>query len=213
MSRVKRHKLKKSVVKHTPKKEKVSKKMIWTLIIGGLMIASVFGIMFSSYNSDREQLDYGDYRFQRTSSGWSIDVNSQRVDFTYFPADLEDMNISREVADKIMESKVVYITFNPNIKRVQNFELMRYELANVFGQALGIYAMPGITEENDDYAQPVVNCENATAILPVIRIVAKNETEATTAYLDGDCIVLKADEYSTMLLKDRLLYGMLGIIE
>ena len=48
MSRIKKHKLKKSMERHAPKKPFMSKKMLWTIIIGGLMVASVFGIMFSS---------------------------------------------------------------------------------------------------------------------------------------------------------------------
>jgi hypothetical protein len=76
-------------------------------------------------------------------------------------------------------------------------------------QLFGIYSMPGVAEESDEYSQPLVDCGNATAILPVISIVEANETNA---WLDNDCIVLEANEYTTIALKDRIMYAMLGII-
>ena len=70
--------------------------------------------------------------------------------------------------------------------------------------------MAGILAPSDQYAHPIIDCINATAVLPVIKLVESNVTSIT---LDGDCVVVKADEYSTKAAKDRLLYALLGVIE
>jgi hypothetical protein len=210
MSRIKRHQLRKSGQHTAPKKKKMSKQMIWTIIIGGLMVASVFGIMFSSYNSGSEQEIYGDYTFKRTGSGWATEIAGQKVEFAYLPQDLEELTIDQGVVETLAASKVVYITFDPNSTNVQKLELMRFELGNAFMQLFDMYAMPGITQESELYNQPIVDCSNATAVLPVVSIVETNET---TARVEGGCVLLETEEYAALALKDRILYGMLGIIE
>jgi hypothetical protein len=210
MSRIKRHKLSRSeqAAARAPEKKKMSKQMLWTIILGGVMLLSTFGIMFSSYNQGTEKVKYGEYTFKRSSTGWTAEINKQKIQFSYLPADLENVNVSSEVSEKLLGSKVIYITFNPNTKHVADLELMRFELANSLSQLFGIYAMAGITENSTLYKQPIVSCENATATTPVVSIV---EADKTDTRVEGDCMVLETDQYSVMALKDKLLYNMLGI--
>lgn len=218
MSRITKHKLKKSVARHEPKQSRMSKKMIWTLILGGLMVASVFGIMFSSYNSGNAKLKYGDYQFERTVKRlpngmtqeiWTVDIDGKKAEFSYFPGDLKEFELDPAIGDLLAQSNVVYLTFDPNTKNVGKFELMRFEMAESL-TAFGKYPMQGIIQENDQYSQPIVDCGNATEVVPVVSLVEGNETNAR---LEGGCIVLEANEYSTTALKDRVLYSMLGIMD
>ncbi|MBW2971567.1 hypothetical protein KY359_00895 [Candidatus Woesearchaeota archaeon] len=210
MSRIKRHKLKKHLLNREEPKKSISKKALFTIIIGGLMVLSVFGIMFSSFNSGGEQAKYGEYTFQQTAQGWVTEIGGTNYAFNYLPSDIEDIEVDTSAVEKLKQSKVLYVTFNPNTRNVQKFELMRFELSNMLMNMAGKVIMPGISEENDGYNQPFVNCTNTTQTMPVVSIVEGN---TTTAYLDGDCIILEADEYTTAALKDRVLYAMAGIIE
>jgi hypothetical protein len=210
MSRIKKHKLSRHIEKEEPKKSKMSKQMIWTIILGGTMVLSVFGIMFSSYNSGNEKARYGDYKFRQSSGGWVTEINGNEAEFNYLPQDLEKLNLSDDVKERLLGSKVVYITFNPNTKSVDMFELMRFELGMKLGEIGGVYAMQGVAEENENYMQPLVDCGNATSSVPVISLVEGNET---MAYLDGDCIVVESDRYSAPAMKDVVLYTMLGIMK
>jgi hypothetical protein len=210
MSRITKHRVKKSLRgRAPPKKKRISKQMIWTIIIGGLMVASVFGIMFSSYNDPGEENTFGDYTFERTNLGWVTEINGNRVVFDYLPSDVEEINISKQAVDVLAGAKVMYITFNPNSENIQALELMRFEMLGAFEQMFGMYSLVGITEENQAYQQPIVDCGNATAMLPVIHIIESNQT---SVQLDNSCVVLEVEDYSASALKDRLLYGMLGII-
>lgn len=210
MSRIKRHRLSKRIDKEQPKKSKISKQLIWTIILGATMIISMFGIMLSSFNSGEDKARYGDYKFQRSTSGWVTEINKQDVEFNYLPQDIENLNLSTEVKDKLLGIKVLYITFNPNTKNVDMFELMRFEIGLKLSEVGGVYAMQGVSEPNENYKQPLVECKNATATVPVVSLVEGNETKA---YLDGDCVIVESDRYSAPAMKDVILYTMFGIMK
>lgn len=209
MSRFKRHRPGKQIERDEPKKRGISKQAIWTIILGGIMVFSVFGIMFSSYNSGSDKTTYGNYEFERTTNGWATEINGKYAEFNYLPSDIEKLNLSREASDVLAQSKAVYITFNPNTRNVQTFELMRFELSMKMAEAADVYPMLGVSEENDEYRQPLVDCRNSTPTVPVLNLLEGNETRA---YLDGNCIIVEADRYSAPAMKDRLLYALLGIM-
>jgi hypothetical protein len=72
-----------------------------------------------------------------------------------------------------------------------------------------LFIRQGFTTEND-YNFPVITCRDSTSVVPVIYFKSSNETKV---YLENDCIIA---ESSTQIdferIKDRLVYGMLGII-
>jgi hypothetical protein len=209
MSRIKKHRLSKHIEKEEPKKSRISKQMIWTIILGATMILSMFGIMLSSFNSGNEKARYGSHKFQRSTSGWVTEINKQDVEFNYLPQDIEQLSLSTDVKEALLGKKAIYITFNPNTKNVEMFELMRFEIGLKLSEVGGVYAMQGISEPNENYKQPLVGCSNATATMPVISLVEGNESKA---YLDGDCVVVESDRYSAPAMKDVVLYTMLGIM-
>lgn len=207
MSRIKKHRIKKSIERHEPKKPLLSKQAIWTIILGGLMVASVFGIMFSGYNSGTDQEVFGNYTFQRTNTGWVTDINGKPAEFTYLPSDI-GITADKEVTYALLEARVVYITFNPNSKIVEKLELMRYQFGMSLQEIFGKYALIGISEPNELYTQPIANCLNATQAMPVVNIIEANETSMR---MEGNCIILEVQEYSTHALQDALVYSMLGL--
>jgi hypothetical protein len=209
MSRIKRHKINSEVARPEKKDRNASKRKMWTIILGAIMVFSVFGIMLSSYTSEQDSAVYKGYKFERTATGWVTEIAGKKASFYYLPEDLEKMDIAPEIKS-LAESKVVYITLNPAAKRIEQFELMRFELSESMNSLFGIYSMPGITQESEQYTQPIVTCGNSTEMMPVIALSEANETRA---YTDGSCIVLEADAYSSNALKDRVLYSMLGILD
>jgi hypothetical protein len=210
MSRIKRHKIGKSIEKEEPKQKRISKQMIWTLILAATMIFSVFGIMLSSYNSGNEKATYGEYKFKQSGRGWVTEINGKDAEFNYLPQDIAELNLSADVKERLVGAKVLYLTFNPNTKNVDTFELMRYEIGMKLAEIGGVYTMQGITEPNDKYRQQTVDCANATATVPVLSLVDGNQTKA---YLDGDCVIVESDRYSAPAMKDVILYTMLGVMK
>lgn len=208
MSRLKKHKIKKRMP-YQKKRKKFPKEILWTLIIAGLMIASVFGIMFSGYATGGEKEPYNGYEFIKTNQGWKVTVQDKNFVFQYHPADLDTLNIDPEISKTLRGSKMIYLTFNPNSEEVEQMELARFQLGS-FLTEIQVYPVMGITEENENYKQPLIDCYNATQMVPVIKLVGSNETGI---YQEDGCIIVEAYEYDIPPMVDRLAYATLGIIE
>ena len=57
---------------------------------------------------------------------------------------------------------------------------------------------------------PIIACDDATPLIPVIYFVESNETKI---YKQENCIIAEADtSVDVIRIKDRLLYGIHGII-
>ena len=209
MSKIKRHKVKAKMLYQTKKKKRISKELIWTLILAGLMIASVFGIMFSGYADGGEKEAYGDYEFIRTNQGWKLVFEDRQFVFQYHPSDIDELVIDPSISDKIRGASVLYITFDPTSKAVEALEVTRFGIS-MFLTDIQIYPQLGVTKEDENYNQPIVDCYNATNMVPVLKLV---ETNVTKVHVEGDCIIIEADKYDLQPMVDRLSYAILGVIE
>lgn len=213
MSKLKRHKIS-AETRNTPqKKKRFSKEKLWTIILGVIMVSSAFGIMLSS-DTIQEKRDYKEHKFDKIIQGdqfaWRTKIDGNTYTFDYHPTDLEAVNFTAEINSALKSMKNAYVTFDPNAKHVDAFELARFSLGQKAMDEYGLYLMNGITAPNSLYNQPIVDCANATQYVPVIKFALANDT---AAYLDGNCIVIEANEYSIGAMKDRILYAILGIIE
>ncbi len=173
------------------------------------MIASVFGIMFSSYAKGGEKRPYNGYEFQRTNQGWFVKINGQKYEFQYHPADLEAIQLDPKTVDALKGSKVLAITFNPNSKNIKTIEATRYNMETLLSQT-GIYTLTGTLNKSKEYALPIITCQNATIALPVIKLEENIETNITT---ENHCITIQADRYELPAITERMIYVILGIMD
>ena len=68
----------------------------------------------------------------------------------------------------------------------------------------------GFTTENE-YNIPVITCADATPTVPVLYFQRTNETKV---YREGSCIILEAaTDFDLLRLKDRILYGIFGVMK
>ena len=212
MTRISKHKFNKSLSQRQGRKKKMSKGVIITIILAGIMIFSVFGIIFGGYDKGSEIKHYNDIKFILTEKGWAADIGGKKLAFDYFPGDLEEIKVDNRVKEKLRDAQVVYLTFNPGTKNVQKFELLRFNLQQSLLNGFNIMSIPAISIFNQTYNQPVITCKNATYLVPVINIIeTKNATESGIG-IKGDCVELVADEYSTKAVRNRLEYFLLGVM-
>ena len=74
----------------------------------------------------------------------------------------------------------------------------------------GIFVRKGFTS-NNSFNLPVVACSDSTPYVPVVYFRHGN---STNIHLDNDCIIAEAAENAGFIMvKDRLLYGMLGVMK
>ncbi|KHO49330.1 MAG: hypothetical protein QT04_C0060G0023 [archaeon GW2011_AR11] len=88
--------------------------------------------------------------------------------------------------------------------------LSQYQLGLVLA-AYNVYVRPGYTSNDTSFAAqfPPITCGTATSFVPVIYFTSANQT---AAHVEGNCLIIQAATAQDMILmKDRLLYAMLGI--
>ena len=213
MTKINKHKFRKEKYRKVKKKKKISKGLIITLLLAGLMILSVFGIMFGGYDEGGDVKSYNDLKFYLTSKGWITDVNEKKILFDYFPGDLEDINVTPGIGYALKESKVVYLTFNPATKNVGELELLRFNLQQQLLNVHNIISINSIVAYNETYNQTIINCQNATSIVPVINIIETTNASDVKITMENSCIKLVTDSYSAKAIKDRFLYILLGVMK
>ena len=155
---------------------------------------------------------YNGYRFIRQENSWVAQIDDKFIEFNSHPMDLEYIKLDDPIIDTLKNVKMVYITFDPDSKIVSNVEVARMELEGELFTYFRIYPTTGVTNNTGLYsAFPVVTCQNATTLIPVLYFYEGNNTVIRQ---EGSCIIIEAmDSFDIPRLKDRLLYAMFGIMQ
>jgi len=94
--------------KNKKKDNKVGLLTVIVIII--LMLSSIIGYVFKGNSNEK----YNNSSFSRTDDGiWYTKINGNQFAFNYFPSDLEDINLSNEIINKIKNTNMVYFTYDP----------------------------------------------------------------------------------------------------
>ena len=190
-------------------KQFFNKKNIISLFIVFIMIGSVMGIIFSGFGGDTSQKQrYGDYVFTFTDNQWVTTIDKQNIYFMFLPAEVETINLSSEIIDKLQNTMEIDITSDENDSFSEGIALAQYRLS--FGlNPLNIYLRRGFLT-NNSFGLPVFGCEDSMGVVPVIYFKQSNQTKI---YLEN-CIIAEIEsEQDAVRIADRLLYGIMGIIE
>ncbi len=188
--------------------EKKKQKLIYGLLIAFIMVTSVLGYFGSRGNSSYR---YNNIKFTRLPNTqlFVTKIKGMEFRFHYLPQWVDNLTIPQEIIAKIRDSQVMYTTYDYN----SSFATVDAEVEFYLTEALSEiskYVLPGfITRTNTK--RPLITCANATASVPVIYLGKSNITELR---LNNSCITFKAPTRAEFLAyKDRLLYGVLGIIQ
>jgi hypothetical protein len=175
--------------------------------IAFIMIFSVFGVMFYGFSNPGTKLEYNGYKFKSEQGLWVTSVDGRAYRFTEFPGNLERINVSSGVIDRIRGTRMVYLTYDPNQTVVQEIAGAQFQLQQDLAQ-FNIHADTAMTVENE-YGLPVVTCADATQFVPVLDF----REDETSIELVGNCVVVSAyrDDFGDV--RDRLVLGMLGIMQ
>jgi len=183
---------------------------IWALFIAFIMVSSILGYAIFGGDAAQKQ-SYGKYKFTRTEQGWFTKIDNQRVFFNFHPLELENINISKEIIDSIKNTSMLYLAFDPEQRYLDYIDLARFQLTESFWTFFHIYPKSVVTKSSSKYNMTVINCTNATSTIPVIFFKQSNETGFDK---QDNCLLLRStDGFGFLRLKDRLLYGLLDIIQ
>ncbi len=191
------------------KKKKPNIKLYAGLFIAFIMITSIFGFIVSYQTGQEPLLEYGKFVFYQSSSGLYTKIKDNKAYFYYNPYEMEGINLSKDIRNRILDSKVVSVTYNPSSKYKKMLGGIQYEFGVVVYKTLGIIVQQGLSD-NKDYKLNKIDCTDATQFVPVILL----EEGKEGFRMENNCIIVTAeDDYGFLKLYTRLLYGLLGVIE
>jgi len=194
--------------RRTKKSSKNTKIMI-SVFTALIMITGMMG--FLSGGDDQAEITYGEYGFNQIQGMWITHIDEERVEFYSNPFDATRFNISNDAIADIKGAPGVYLTFDPDVRDVGYIDLLRLELSDDLMTKYGIIAISAVSEFDPNYPLPIIDCNNASAQVPVIYF--KNAEKTDTSYF-ANCLALEAPSAQIhLLMKDRLMYGLYGIIE
>lgn len=188
------------------KKKKLNLSWVMPAFIVFIMVFSVF-MYGGSDPEDQTQDIYKGQKILYSQGKVYLEHDKQMFMFYSSPETAESINISGELYLK--DLKELDITFDPKEKDLSYIDLIRLELAPELAK-LNIFLRSGLIEEHEDYDLEILTCQDATPLVPVIVFQPGNETIIT---VQGNCIIAQAqDPYEYLLLRDRILYSMIGVM-
>ena len=184
------------------------KRNLVSILIIAIMVFSVLAVMLS--DSSEQTKKYNGYKFAAKNNKWILNIGGKLVDFDYLPSDVEDIAVANEIKNKILNTKMIYITFNPE-NVAESMDKFRFDLTNLLSNLYSIHAAGGITKTSEQYNLPAVTCRNATLFVPVLELKLSNITEIT---MKDSCIIAKAESSKEMTrVRDAVIYKIIGVIK
>lgn len=190
------------------KKEKGFRKgLLLPLFVVFIMVMSVFSYMLGS---SRTRLTYNGFKFyQLENGGFMLNINNNRVMFSYSPQELERINTTAGIKN-LFNTPMVYFTYAQNSTYAETIAEMQFNFAQLMDSIKGTYVQNAFTAETE-FDIPAITCKNATLTVPVILF---EKAKTTEIMLDDECIVVKAKNRQEMSMAyERLLYSIIGVME
>jgi len=173
------------------------------------MIGSVFGVIFFGYNQQENKVTYGDFSFVQREDLWFTKLNGGESVFNYLPDEVTNIDLENNILNRLVNLIEIDVTSEFNNSFKEHVALAEHQMSFTLNN-FNIYVRSGFTTENE-FDMPVITCRDATSNVPVIHLKESNQTKV---YLQNDCIIAEGEDGSDFLrIKDRLLYGMLGILK
>lgn|SRR3989338_1205048 len=173
-----------------------------------LMVTSVLGV----FQGGSVVTKYNGFKIkQKDVNQYTLKINDKEYQFSFHPQNLEYITIDPLLIQRIKNSKQQHLTFNHNDTFISEIELTRFELQTKFPEEFEIYLDSGVTNNTAPYTTlPVITCDNATETINVFYFTQGNETKI---YEEGFCTIIQVQSiYAVRETKERLLYGLLGVI-
>lgn len=186
------------------KRRKTNPKLLVGFFVAFLMVTSIFGFIMGESGSD---YSYGDFKFVRSDFGYSTKIDGQDILFFNLPEAVEQVEVSQEVVDKLKDSFVFTVTYDPDSDMAETLAAVQFNFQQSFQDK---FVQIGLTDNTDYPSIMQADCTNATSKVPVVLFKTSN---TTSIELNDDCIVVNSDTaVGFQRLHDRLLYGVLGIL-
>ena len=190
--------------KEQQKKKEKRNQIIIAIILSFLMIGSMAGIML---NQDNTSNKYNGHKFKVTENGYITKVNGKEFYFNYLPQDIEEFKISKSFSQKLQNSDVIQVLFEPETQSAMYLDYIRLDFEKNFNQAI----VSMITNESTKYTYPLGSCDNATEKMPMILF--KESKDNNSISIENNCLIVKTKQNNFLLFRDAIVYAYTGIMQ
>lgn len=186
----------------------MEKKTLIGWIIIAVMVLSTFGFVVSDFSSTTNKQPYGKYVFYETGQGWKL--KNPAGNFNYHPLDLEDIKITPEDREILLNTRVLVITYDPGHEDAQDMAQAQFYLDQILPQYKDVFVIRGLTNTTNYETVPLFACANATATEPVLLLEHGNKTMITR---ENDCWhAIAAQQFDYGRLAERIVYELIEVM-
>ncbi len=188
------------------KRQERNRQILLSVIIIGILVTSVLSFIYGGQNN-ADKIEYEingkTYSFGQVYNKYYLNINNERIYFYNLPGQI-DINVSDETMQRIKNSNMLYITFDPNEESLGYMDLARLDLFNEFFNN-NIYIVNAITEESEQYDLPVIDCVNSTQYVPVIKF---EIAEKKSLEVKDNCVEFKGKGLDFIKFRDLIIYKL-----
>ena len=176
---------------------------------GGLLGFVLTGVPSTQLGSVDSSITYNGFKLEITEIGVRTEVEGTEYFFSAFPFDVDFLEVEPEIINLLTDSNMVVFTSNATSEEATVIGGFVYDIGQIM-QAQGSFAQVAFTTENE-FDFPVKTCNHATEFVPVMFIQRANNTAIRMV---DNCVIINGSNSADLLrIKDRLGYGILGVIE
>ena len=193
------------------KNNKEKKRWGLILFMVFIMIGTSFSFVFFGFQSQNEVVKYDGIRFVKnpTQNIWIAKINGIEAAFSFLPNEVESI-LALDDSIKMLKDKFeIDVTYDLNSTFKESIALTQHQMELTLAQ-YNIFVRKGFTT-NNTFNIPIMTCNDATFNVPVVYFKHGN---TTNIHSENNCIIAEAVTNSDVIkAKDRLLYGILGVMK
>lgn len=191
-------------------KEKKERKK-WGLIVFlvFIMVGTSFSFVFFGFSPVSEKIDYKGIKFTNNNEIWIAKISNKEAAFTFLPGDVEKIPAFSDFSGALQNKLEIDVTYDLNNTNKESIALAQHQLGLTLAK-YNIFVRKGFTS-NNTFNIPIIACKDSTPSIPVIYFRSGNTTNIGKK---ESCIIAEAKTGAEFIMvKDRILYGMLGVIK
>jgi len=189
-------------------KDRKEKKQWWLILfIILIMVGTSVSFVFFGFGQNEVE-KYNGIKFARVQDRWEAKISGKNAAFSFLPSEVENIPFA-DSAGRLKGKPEIDVTYDLNSTYKEAIALAQHQMGLTLAQ-YNIFARKGFTA-NNTFSLPVITCNVSTQNVPVIYFKYGN---ITGIHAENSCIIAEANSNAGFIkAKDRLLYGILGVVK
>lgn len=173
-----------------------------------IMVGTSF-VGFYGFAPTTEKVKYNGITFSANGRIWTANIGGKEAAFSFLPADVENIEVKNDFSRILAGKYEIDATSEANSTGKEEIALAEHQMGLTL-EAYNIYLRNGFTA-NNSFKLPIITCNNATQYTPLIYFRNANSTSIS---VQNNCVIAEASSGPDFIrVKDRLVYGILGVMK